>query len=284
MIRPEQKKLFAVIGNPVSHSLSPVMMSACFEALDIPALYAALCADELERDLKLLHETGFSGLSVTIPFKETACRLAAEVDETAEEIGAVNTLRRTSRGWEGINTDWVGALRALSAAVEVSGRNTLILGAGGAARAVAFGLKRSGAVITISNRSIERGKILSGLLKSKFIPLNALADAAENFDIVVQCTAVGLEDGEASPIVLDGFFKPEMIVMDTIYSRCTAFCRAARAAGCTVVSGLEMLLAQGAAQVEWWLGLPVFGTSAMAAMRKALEQVLSEKALSEKPA
>ena len=122
MIRPEQKKLFAVIGNPVRHSLSPVMMSACFEALKVPALYAAFYVDELDCDLKLLHKTGFSGLSVTVPYKEIACRLAEEIDKTAEEIGAANTLRRTNLGWEGINTDWVGALRALSAVVDVSGR------------------------------------------------------------------------------------------------------------------------------------------------------------------
>src|SRR5208337_4090769 len=142
MIKPEQKKLFAVIGNPVRHSLSPVMMSACFKALDVPALYAAFYVDELESDLKLLHKTGFSGLSVTIPYKETACRLAEQIDKTAEEIGATNTLRRTTLGWEGCNTDWIGALRALSAVVEVSSSTVLIIGAGGAARAVAYGLKR----------------------------------------------------------------------------------------------------------------------------------------------
>ncbi len=278
MIRPEQKKLFAVIGNPVGHSLSPVMMSACFKALKIPALYAAFYVDELDCDLKLLHQTGFSGLSVTVPHKEIACRLAEEIDKTAGEIGATNTLRRTNLGWAGINTDWIGALRALSAVVEVSGRNALILGAGGAARAVAFGLKRAGAVVTISNRGTERGRVLSRQLNSNFIPLNTLANVSKDFDIVVQCTSVGLGNGEASPIALDSFFKPEMTVMDVIYSpRWTAFSRAARDAGCTVVSGLEMLLYQGAAQVEWWMGLSVFDTPAIAAMRQALEEAVSEK-------
>jgi shikimate dehydrogenase len=278
MIRPEQRKLFAVIGNPVRHSLSPIMMSACFDALKVPALYAAFYVDELDSDLKLLHKTGFSGLSVTVPYKEMACRLAEGVDKTAEEIGAANTLRRTNLGWEGINTDWIGALRALSAAVEVSGRKALILGAGGAARAVAFGLKRAGAAVTISNRCVERGRVLSKQLHGGFIALNALADVAADFDIVVQCTSVGLDDKEASPIVLDSFFKPEMTVMDVIYShRWTAFSRAARDAGCQVVSGLEMLLCQGAAQVEWWLGRPVFGTPAVEAMRRALEEAVNEQ-------
>ncbi|MFZ0929488.1 MAG: shikimate dehydrogenase [Syntrophobacteraceae bacterium] len=278
MIRPEQKKLFAVIGNPVRHSLSPVMMSACFKALKVPALYAAFYVDELDSDLKLLHKTGFSGLSVTIPYKEMACRLAEQIDKTAEEIGAANTLRRTNLGWEGLNTDWIGALRALSALVDVSGRSALILGAGGAARAVAYGLQRAGAVVTISNRCVERGKVLSRQIKSNFIPLKVLAKVVRDFDIVVQCTSVGLEDSEASPIVFDSFFRPEMTVMDIIYSpRRTAFSRAACDAGCTVVSGLDMLLYQGAAQLEWWLGRPVFETPAIEAMRQALEEAVNEK-------
>jgi shikimate dehydrogenase len=277
MIRPEQKKLFAVIGNPVRHSLSPIMMSACFKALDFPALYTAFYVDELDRDLKLLHKTGFSGLSVTIPFEEMACRMAEQIDTTAQKIGAVNTLRRTKLGWEGLNTDWIGALRALSAAVEVSDRNALILGAGGAARSVAYGLQRAGATVTISNRCVERGKVLSRQIKSNFIALNTLAKVATDFDIVVQCTSVGLEDPEASPVV-DSFFKPEMTVMDIIYShRWTAFSRAARDAGCTVVSGLDMLLYQGAAQLEWWLERPVFETPAIEAMRQALEEAVNEK-------
>jgi len=278
MIRPEQKKLFAVIGNPVRHSLSPVMMSACFKALNVPALYAAFYVDELDSDLKLLHKTGFSGLSVTIPYKEMACRLAEQIDKTAEEIGAANTLRRTNLGWEGLNTDWIGALRALSALVDVSGLSALILGAGGAARAVAYGLQRAGAVVTISNRCVERGKVLSRQIKSNFIPLNVLAKVVRDFDIVVQCTSVGLEDSEASPIVFDSFFRPEMTVMDIIYSpRRTAFSRAACDAGCTVVSGPDMLLYQGAAQLEWWLGRPVFETPAIEAMRQALEEAVNEK-------
>jgi len=278
MIRPEQKKLFAVIGNPVRHSLSPVMMSACFSALKIPALYAAFYVDEVDSDLRLLHKAGFSGLSVTLPYKEMACRLAGEIDKTAEEIGAANTLRRTGSGWEGINTDWIGALRALSAAVDIADAKALVLGAGGAARAVAYGLKRAGAVLTISNRCVERGKLFSERLNADFVPLDALSKSSKDFDIVVQCTSVGLDNREASPIVLDFFFKPEMTVMDVIYSpRWTAFSRAAAESGCKVVSGLEMLLYQGAAQVEWWLRLPVFDTPAIDAMRQALEESVDEK-------
>src|SRR5208337_3407449 len=168
--------------------------------------------------------------------------------------------------------------RALSAVVEVSARNALILGAGGAARSVAYGLQRAGAAVTISNRCVERGKVLSRQIKSNFIPLNILAKVVRHFDMVVQCTSVGLENAEASPIVLDSFFKPEMTVMDIIYSpRWTAFSKAARDVGCAVVSGLDILLYQGAAQLEWWLERPIFETVAVEAMRQALEEAVNAK-------
>jgi shikimate dehydrogenase len=278
MIKPEQRKLFAVIGNPVGHSLSPIMMEACFKALDIPAIYTAFYVDELEHDLKVLHKTGFSGLSVTVPYKEMVCRLAERIDKNAEEIGATNTLRRTALGWEGCNTDWIGALRALSAVVEVESSRALIIGAGGAARAVAYGLKRAGATVTISNRCFERGKALSDRLDSEFIPLDQLRKATKEYNIAVQCTSAGLGNHEASPFDFESFFRPAMTVMDIVYRpRWTAFSKAARDAGCTVVSGLEMLLYQGAAQLEWWLDLPVFGTPAVDAMRSVLEQTVNEK-------
>ncbi|MFZ2446820.1 MAG: shikimate dehydrogenase [Syntrophobacteraceae bacterium] len=277
MIRPEQEKLFAVVGNPVRHSLSPVMMRAAFAAMEIPALYTAFFVDEIAEDLQTLHKTGFSGLSVTIPYKEMACRLAVEVDGTADEIGAVNTLRRTTHGWEGRNTDWIGAVRAFARSGEILGKSALILGAGGAARAVAYGLQRAGATITISNRCVERGRTLSKQLHSGFIPLKSLEKTRADFDIVVQCTSVGLDGGPQSP-VSSSFFRPEMTVMDIVYRpRWTAFSSAARDAGCTLVSGAEMLIYQGAAQIEWWLGRPVPESPVIAAMRDALEKAADDE-------
>ena len=113
MIRPVQKDLYAVIGNPVDHSLSPVMMNAVFEALKIPAVYFALQVDGLAEDLTILAKLGVRGLSVTIPHKESAYRLAVNVDEPSQAMGAVNTLRLQGTRWEGRNTDWIGAITAL---------------------------------------------------------------------------------------------------------------------------------------------------------------------------
>lgn len=278
MIRPEQHKLFGVIGNPVRHSLSPAMINAAFRAMDLPAFYIAFYVDELASDLALLHKMGFCGLSVTIPYKEMTCRLAEEIDKTAEEIGAVNTLLRTNLGWQGRNTDWIGALRAIAQAVEVDGARALVLGAGGAARAVAYGLTRAGADITISNRCIGRGIELAEHLQADFIALDALPQNRREFDIIVQCTSVGLEDDPATSLVPESFFKPDMTVMDIVYRpRSTPFVKAAKRAGCTIVSGLDMLLYQGAAQLEWWLGRPVPEIPAIAAMREALEEATDDE-------
>ncbi len=271
MIRPEPKKLFAVVGNPVRHTLSPAMMTAAFQAMEIPAVYTALFIDDPAKDLQTIHEVGFSGLSITIPYKEMACRLSSSVDQTAQEIGAVNCLRRTESGWEGRNTDWVGALQALSRAGDLSGKSALIIGAGGAARAVAYGLQRAGAAISIANRCAERGRTLSKHLGSTFIPLKTLENGSTDFDVVVQCTSVGLGGGTES-LVSPSFFRPGMIVMDIVYRpRWTTFSSAAREAGCTVVSGLDMLLYQGVTQIEWWLGRSV-AEPVVAVMREALQK------------
>lgn len=273
MIRPEQRQLFAVVGNPVRHSLSPLMMSAAFDAMKLSALYAAFFIDDLCEDLKTLHKAGFTGLSVTLPYKEMAYRLATEVDQTAEEIGAVNTLRRTSQGWEGRNTDWIGVLRAITNICDIGGKNVLVIGAGGAARAAAYGLQRAGGLTTISNRCVERGRVLSEQLRCDFVPLDKLGKSKKDFDIVIQCTSLGLEGNEAASPVTGSFFRPGMIVMDMVYRpRWTTFAKAARDAGCTVISGLEMLLYQGAAQIEWWTGRPVQTTPELEAMRAALEK------------
>ncbi|GKT08781.1 shikimate dehydrogenase [Desulforhabdus sp. TSK] len=280
MIRPVQKRLFAVIGNPVAHSLSPAMMNAAFQALDLAAVYVALEVDAVEEDLETLFRMGFSGLSVTLPHKEAACRLAQNVDATGKAIGAVNTLRRLETGWEGCNTDWIGANRSLEAATSLQGKRSIILGAGGVARAVAYGLKRSGAAVTISNRSVERGNALADRFQCEFIPLAELnrRDCGHAFDVVVQCTSVGLQGKESAPLVSESFFHSGMLVLDTVYRPLwTPFLRVAQKKGCVIVPGLEMLLYQGVAQLEWWLGIRSLPREGVEVMRNTLERMLENE-------
>ena len=221
----------------------------------------------------LLHKTGFSGLSVTIQVhKEMVCRSRPNESTRRRNRSAPRT---PCAGQASVGKGAIPTGSALCGRFRLSLRSQtaapLSWAPEGAARAVAYGLKRAGASVTISNRCIERGSTLAKELKSEFIPLNILGETAVNFDIVVQCTSVGLKDAEASPIAFDTFFRPEMTVMDIIYSPpWTAFLKAAGNAGCTIVPGLEMLLYQGAAQLEWWLERPIFQTPAIAAMRRAL--------------
>lgn len=289
MIEPVQMDLYAVIGRPVKHSLSPAMMNAVFRSLGIPGVYVALQVDAFPEDMEVLHRSGFRGVSVTLPYKEDACRLAVSVDDTARAIGAVNTLRRCAAGWEGINTDWVGACRALRQAMRLDGRRFLVIGAGGVARAVTYGLKQEGAAVTIANRSIERGSALARQFNCDFLPLADLTASpvpySHKFDGIVQCTSVGLrgtseeKEGakdEPCAIVPSSLFHYDMVVMDTVYRPLwTPFLVEARKAGCKVVVGLEMLLHQGVAQLEWWLGRPIPVEGGTQVMREALTKVVA---------
>ncbi len=282
MIRSVQTELFAVIGNPVKHSLSPAMMNAVLASLRIPAVYLALQVDDIDTDLETLSRMGFRGLSVTLPHKEAAFGLAWRLDETAEDIRAVNTLRRADDGrWEGRNTDWLGAVRALEQATGLAGKRAVVIGAGGAARAVVYGLLRAGAAPVVANRSRERGEALARGFGCGFLPLEELGHSASahRFDVVVQCTSAGLAGTEASPaLVPQSFFRPGMVVMDTVYRpRWTPFALAAREAGCVMVPGMDMLLHQGVAQLEWWLGRGIPPREGVQVMRDALERALEHE-------
>ncbi len=278
MIQPVQKELYAVIGNPVGHSLSPLMMNTAFAQIPLEAIYVALQLDNPQEDLWTLHKVGFKGLSVTLPHKEWALKIAAQVDETAKAIGAVNTLKRTEEGWIGCNTDWVGSNLAFKSVLDMEGKSGLVLGAGGAARAVVYGLQREGVHVTITNRGEARGASLARAFRCRFIPLKDLANALSglSFDLVAQCTPVGLEGDLSEPIVPGSLFRHGMVVMDTVYRPFnTAFVREASKAGCTIVSGLEMLLYQGVEQLKYWLDLPMIDDFVIQKMREILYEVVN---------
>jgi len=251
MIKPVQRDLYAVIGNPVEHSLSPIMMNAGFRAIGYKACYLAFEVDDIACDLDILHRVGISGLSVTIPHKEAVIALCESLDQTARAIGAVNTLKRTPTGWQGRNTDWLGIVRPISRFGSLKGKKALIIGAGGAARAAVFGLSQEGANITITNRSEKRGLKLAHEFECRFVSLDQFSK--ERYEIVVQCTPLGMQGFGSDLSVPKDFFEPSMIVMDVVYRPMwTSFLKSARDSGCRVVTGLEMLLHQGLAQFEWW--------------------------------
>ncbi|MEJ5300462.1 MAG: shikimate dehydrogenase [Thermodesulforhabdaceae bacterium] len=285
MIRPAQERLFGVIGSPVGHSLSPVMMNRAFEVCGLNCRYLAMEVTDLKEDLPILARVGFDGLSVTVPHKERVMEFIVNVDQEVKVIGAVNTLKRLDEGWEGRNTDWIGVVRSLETAVSSqkvepfpdgfwAGKRALVVGAGGAARAVCYALKKMGMKVTVSNRTPGKAENLCRDFSCNSVPLNELGNfQAGAWDVIIQTTPVGMTgyDEKSSPVP-PALFAPGVVAMDVVYTpRWTVFLREAKERGATVVFGLDMLLYQGVAQFEWWFGIP----APLEAMRKALEDAIS---------
>ncbi len=271
-------RLHGIIGNPVRHSLSPVMHNAAFAALGENGVYVPMPVQDVVVAVRGLAALGFTGVSVTVPHKETVMELLDEIDPVARRIGAVNTiLFRThpksgqvvSRGF---NTDWLGSNLALADKIKLPGARFLVLGAGGAAKAVGFGLVEAGAEVMITNRSEERGRELAGWLNCSFVKPGELAGLKA--DGLINTTSVGMEPGiEALPIdpALLGNFG---LVMDIVYAPLkTALLRHAAAAGCRTIDGLAMLLNQGAVQFKIWTGIQ----PPLDVMRRALQDELARR-------
>jgi len=251
--------LYGIIGNPVAHSLSPVMHNAAFSALSLNGIYVPMKLQNVSDGLKGLAALGFTGVSVTVPHKEAVMDYLDEIDPVARRIGAVNTLLFRSHPdsgavvSRGFNTDWLGSNLALAEKIKLPGSRILILGAGGAARAVGFGLVEAGAEVVICNRSEERGRELARWLGCRFCSTEQLAGVRA--DGLVNTTSVGMQpDVDGIPIdpdLLSGF----SVVMDIVYAPlATTLLKKAAAAGCETIDGLSMLLYQGAVQFKIWTG------------------------------
>jgi len=263
--------LYGIIGNPVRHSLSPVMHNAAFADLAMNGVYVPMEVQDVTSAVAGLAALGFTGVSVTVPHKETVMAQLDEIDPVAKRIGAVNTLlfrKHPKTGAvvsRGFNTDWLGSNLALAEKMKLPGSRVLILGAGGAAKAVGFGLVEAGAEVIISNRSVDRGRQLADWLGGQFCPQGQLAGLQA--DALVNTTSVGMEPNAAAiPIdpILVGNFR---LVMDIVYAPLqTTLLQQAEAAGCQTIDGLAMLLFQGAVQFKIWTGVQ----PPMAVMRAAL--------------
>jgi len=247
-------ELYGIIGNPVAHSLSPAMHNAAFQALGLNKVYVAFPVADVAGAMTGLRALGVKGASVTIPHKQAVIPFLDAIDPVAARIGAVNTLVVEEGIIRGLNTDWVGANRALAEALPLAGKTILVLGAGGSARAIGFGLLEEGARVLLASRTPEKGRKLASELGIDWLPL---AEAGRNpVDAVVNATSVGMAPAvDASPLPQAAFQKVP-VVMDIVYSPLTTrLLREAREAGCQTVDGLAMLLYQGVAQFEAWTGL-----------------------------
>lgn len=261
--------LLAVLGHPVGHSRSPAMHNAALAELGLGGewRYEAIdvAPDAFEARVRAMPGEGFAGANVTVPHKAAALAVADELSETAREIGAANTLVFADDRIRADNTDAEGLLRALPGSP--AGEKALVLGAGGAARAVVWGLLREGARVEVWNRTELRSRNLCEELGGRPV---AEPDQA-SYDLIVNSTAVGLagEDPFAELPLEPGGFAAAQVVVDMVYgAEPTALLRDAEASGAAVVDGLEILVQQGALSLEIWTGCkPPLDTMRAAARR-----------------
>lgn len=258
-------QLCGVIGNPVEHSLSPAIHNAAFQKLGLNFVYLAFRVDAIGDAIKGLRALGnFRGASVTIPHKVAVVPFLDAVEPTAHHIGAINTIVATGGTLKGYNTDATGALRALREnSVALKGRQVVILGSGGAARAIAFALGSETGIdrLTILGIDGQERTALTRDLQSKTgmtvqdLPLDegTLRKLLPDAHVLIHCTPLGMSPKVHETSVPATILHAGLTIMDIVYNpRDTRLLKEAKAAGCCVIPGLEMFLYQAAAQFELW--------------------------------
>ena len=259
-------RVYAVIGNPIGHSLSPLLHNVAFQWRKFEAVFVPFLVRDLRDFLGSVESFGVAGFAVTIPHKEAILKYLDGCDPLAAQIGAVNTVVVRGGGQlYGYNTDYVGVLRSLERRLRLAGSRVLLLGAGGAARAAAFALAQAGSIVCISARRPERAVALARAAGGVALPRAELC--REYFDAIVNCTPVGMHVSSPARKARNRGAKAAAgaplrsaelncrIVMDMVYRpRDTELLRIAQRKGIETISGVEMFLAQGAAQYEIWTG------------------------------
>jgi 3-dehydroquinate dehydratase/shikimate dehydrogenase len=271
----EDTEVYGLTGLPIGHSVSPAMHNAAFRAASRDAVYLPLPAADVDDFVEFARAFGLRGASITIPYKVPLCAVVDEVCADARRIGAINTLSVVDGRWIGGNSDIAGFLAPLAARnVALFGRRASVLGAGGSARAVAAALGSAGATVTVHARDEGKAATVAALSGGGVGPW---PPKPGSWDLLVNCTPMGMHPHrDASPVsaaALDG-----AVVYDLVYNpETTRLMRDARAAGCQVIGGLDMLVAQAEAQFAWWTGgAPVPGVMAEAARARLSEFMTDE--------
>jgi 3-dehydroquinate dehydratase/shikimate dehydrogenase len=246
-------RLYAVIGDPVAHSLSPLMHNAGFAARQTNAVYVPFHVRDLSDFLAAIESFHIAGFSITIPHKERILRYLDHCDPLAAQIGAVNTVVVRAGKLYGYNTDFAGVLRSIERRLPLASTSVLLVGAGGAARAAAFALARAGSAVTIWARRPQQSRALARAIGGEAVERSEIA--RRSFDAILNCTPVGMHPGRGSP--LESRELNCSLLMDLIYRPLkTELLRRAERRGIETISGVDMFVAQGVAQWELWTGQP----------------------------
>jgi shikimate dehydrogenase len=260
------KRICGVIGNPLGHSLSPMMHNAGFKKLGLNYVYHPFEIPDyaLSNTLKMLKTKNFRGLNVTHPFKIKILPFLDEIDALAAEIGAVNTVVNDGGTLTGYNTDAYGAQEALASAgvrVEDINGKILVVGAGGAARAVAIPIAKLSKKLIIANRTLERAEELCEKLNhlrpssAETIKIEEIKNVIDTVELLINCTPVGMTGGPDGAPIQTNIINNQITVFDIVFSPMkTTLITAAQAAGAKVIFGYEMLINQGAKAFELWTG------------------------------
>ncbi len=272
----------AIFGHPVGHSLSPRLHNAGFQALGLPYVYLAhdISPAQLSAAFQAVRVLGYRGLSITIPHKVAALNFVDKVDETAAAIGCINTVVNEGGCLHGYNSDGRGAIDALSnAGANPQGKQVVLLGSGGAARAIAMtmGYAAPPAKLTILGVDAQEVDKLAGDLRERTgvsvvtgdLSEGWLAKALAEAELLLQCTPLGMHPNiEATPVP-GSLLRPEITVFDAVYNpRRTRFLQDAAAQGCRIVEGVEMFLGQAVVQFQLWTEKP----APVAIMRQVIEE------------
>ncbi len=261
-------KVLGVMGDPIAHSLSPVMHNAAIRALNIDYIYVPfhVKAGSLREAIEGVAAMGIAGVNLTIPHKENVIEYLDEISEHSRRIRSVNTIINVDGHLRGDTTDGAGFVRSATAAWgRIDGCTTLLLGAGGSAKAVAFALAEIGCEIVVSNRTRERAvELVEGLRevykagKFRVADLNgqALGEEMPHIDLLVNTTSVGMHPDVDSVVVPAQLLHPRLLVYDLVYNPArTRLITEAENRGANAINGLNMLVYQGALSFEMWTGL-----------------------------
>jgi len=268
----------------VEHSLSPAMHNAAFQELNLDFVYVAFRVrkNELREAIVGAKSLGIRGLNVTMPHKSAIMKYLDEIDPTARSIGAVNTILNDKGRLLGYDTDGVGALKALKEnGISLNGKKLLLLGAGGAGKAIAFHAAQDVEELKILNRTTQKAKDLAEVLRKNFgkkidgnsLSAKTIRKELEDADILVNATSVGMHPKEDQSLIDPSWLRPNIYVMDIVYNPVeTKLAKDAKSVGAKVVSGVEMLVYQGAASFEIWTSR----AAPVKVMKQAILNKLSE--------
>lgn len=254
MILNSDTALFAVLGDPIAHSLSPVMHNRAFSQVGYNGVYLAFSVKNIHNAITGIKALGIKGVSITIPHKIAVMETVDDVDDVAKKIGAVNTIVNRNGVLTGYNTDGIGAVKAITEKTTIKDKDVVIIGAGGAARAIGFAIVSEGGRVTILNRTPAKAERLARDLGAEFEQISNFKNI--KCRILINTTPLGMTPNvDAVPLPREDLDK-SMVVMDIVYNPLkTRLLKEAEHIGCQIIDGMSMFVYQGAVQFELWTGI-----------------------------